>query len=50
MDYWSLRWEKSSLTTDKMGFDLLSAFLTLTIQKQIPWKPFQDKEEIKKCS
>ena len=33
MDNWSLRRENNSLTTDKVGFDLLSTHLTLITKK-----------------
>ena len=42
-------WVNSLFTTDKMRFHLLSIYLTLIIQKQIPLKWFQDREAKKEC-
>ena len=48
MDYYSLRLENSLLARNKMGFDLLSIYLNLVKEKQIPLKPLQYIEAIKK--
>ena len=50
MGYYSLRWENKLLSSDKLGFYLLSIYLTLVIQKQIPSKTFQGKESKKEIS
>ena len=45
-----MRQENNSLTTEKLGCDLLSIYLTMVIKKKFPLKPFQDKEAITQSS
>ena len=50
MSYYSLRREKILLPTNKMGFDFLSIYKTLSARNQNPLKPFQVKEANKNYS